>query len=400
MRFALLSLLVSTVTSFSTATSGLSSLSVTELKRLLQERGVDFRDCLEKDDLVDRLQASSRTTILPQSPYTTEEERRMDIFQRVSPAVAFITTTTKSSPRGFGTDMPLGTGSGFLWDTQGHVVTNCHVIAPQGRVMKQVKVKLAGMVSAVTAQVVGVEPEKDLAVLKMDPTSLPVPLQVATSNDLRVGQSVLAIGNPFGLDLTLTTGVISATGREVQGFGGRKIRDCVQTDAAINPGNSGGPLLDSRGRLIGVNTAIYSPDGSSVGIGFAIPVDTVRRVVNQIIRYGRVNRPSLGIHVFNDRIVQAIGAQLQQPMEGVLFTEVMPDSPIATTDLQATKLYSDGSYKLGDLIVQVNGQRVKQVEDLLAEIEVLDVGDTVNLTILRGCDPTKVKQVNVRLFSR
>ena len=154
-----------------------------------------------------------------------------------------------------------------------------------------------------TAKIVGYEPENDIAVLKIPSSNLPTPIAIGSSNDLQVGQNVLAIGNPFGLDYTLTTGVVSALGRDVDGIGGRPIKGCIQSDAAINPGNSGGPLLDSRGRLIGVNMAIYSPSGASAGIGFSIPVDTVRRVVNQIIRYGRVVRPTLGINVADDKIV-------------------------------------------------------------------------------------------------
>merc|ERR1719421_1608967 len=171
------------------------------------------------------------------------------------------------------------------------------------------RVTLLGMQDPVTAEVVGYDEDKDLAVLKIDPRALtssqpPRPLPVGTSSDLKVGQSVLAIGNPFGLDFTLTTGVVSAMGREVRGAGGRPLKGCIQTDAAINPGNSGGPLIDSRGRLIGVNTAILSPGGTggNVGVGFAIPVDTVRRVVNRIIRYGPDSQPTLGLNVLEDPV--------------------------------------------------------------------------------------------------
>lgn len=415
---AFLSLLIASASSFApsfvsskvASTSGLAGLSVTELKDLLTERGVDFRDCLEKRDLVERLEESYQNTSYQRrtprkhkrGSLTVEEDRRIDTFKRVSPSVAFITTTASKSPRGFslpGTEIPTGTGSGFLWDYQGHVVTNCHVIAPGGSVAKTVKVKLAGMPTACDAKVVGVEPDKDLAVLKIDKSNLPKPMEIGTSNDLQVGQSVLAIGNPFGLDLTLTTGVVSATAREIQGFGGRKIRDCVQTDAAINPGNSGGPLLDSRGRLIGVNTAIFSPGGGggNVGIGFSIPVDTVRRVVNSIIRYGKVKKPILGVQVSDDRVTRAIAAQLRRKLDGVLIAQVLPNTPAAAADLEATTLSGDGSVKLGDMIVQVNGQAVKQVEDLLAEIEERKAGETVTLRIHRRCDPRRVKDVEIRL---
>jgi len=295
-------------------------------------------------------------------------------------------------------EVPVGSGSGFLWDDKGHVVTNFHVVASQGSVPKTLKVKLAGMAEATEASVVGVEPEKDLAVLKIEARNLPRPLDIGVSADLQVGQSVLAIGNPFGLDNTLTTGVVSATGRDVQGIGGRPIKGCIQTDAAINPGNSGGPLLDSSGRLIGVNMAIYTGGGTgNVGIGFAIPVDTVRRVVNQIIRYGKFIRPTIGLNVVDDRIVRNIGYQLGKKLEGVLIAEVVPGSPAASANLQPTMVSGDGSIVLGDLITHINGEPVKQVEDLLSQVEMKHNGDTVRLTIERN---GARGEVDIRLTSR
>lgn len=406
---ALFSFVVAQASSFAgvtPVTAGFTSLSVTELKRLLAERGVDFRDCLEKRDLVERLESSFATDRRAPvyASLTADEDRRIETFKRVSPSVAYITTSVRATQRGFslpGIDIPVGTGSGFLWDRNGHVVTNYHVIAPTGNVPRTVKVKLSSMAEACDARVVGFEPDKDLAVLKIHPSNLPIPMEIGTSNDLQVGQTVLAIGNPFGLDLTLTTGVVSATGREVQGFGGRKIKGCVQTDAAINPGNSGGPLLDSRGRLIGVNTAIYSPTGGgNIGIGFAIPVDVVRRVVNQIIRYGRVVRPTIGIHVADDRVTRSIGSQLRRNLDGVLIAEVLPNTPAAAAGLEATTMRGDGSVRLGDLIVEVNGQAVKQVEDLLAEIEEQKVGDAASLKILKACDPRRKVEIKIRLAER
>eukprot|EP00977_Amphora_coffeiformis_P008694 scaffold1982_cov93-Amphora_coffeaeformis.AAC.16 len=235
--------------SASTSTVDLSTLSVTELKRLLSERGVDFRDCLEKKDLVERLATSPPLTFENfVAPVTgsllADETRIIDTFQRVSPSVAFITTGGSSmTGRSLSLQdepMAMGSGSGFLWDNQGHVVTNAHVVLAGSRgngVPPTVKVKLPGMVESQPAKVVGVEPEKDLAVLKLitdnktKTNGLPSPLPVGTSQDLQVGQTVLAIGNPFGLDNTLTKGVVSATGRSIQGFGGRQIANCVQTDA-------------------------------------------------------------------------------------------------------------------------------------------------------------------------
>lgn len=397
---------------------GLSQLSVTELKRLLSERGIDFRDCIEKRDLVERLAqsgpaVSSKFASPPtEQKFTPEENRLMQTFKRVAPSVAYITTTTTSamSPFSLQNDrVPAGAGSGFLWDHDGHVVTNAHVVlagSRGGTPPTTVKVKLQGLAIAYDATVVGIEPEKDLAVLKLPSyaitnNNLPPPIPVVgTSNDLQVGQTCLAIGNPFGLDNTLTTGVVSALGRDVQGFGGRTIQNCVQTDAAINPGNSGGPLLDSRGHLIGVNTAIYSQSGGNVGIGFAIPSDTVRRVVNQLIRYGRVVRPTLGLHITDDRLVRSMEMQLRRSLQGVLVAEVMPNSPAAAAGLQASQLRGDGSIRLGDLITAVDGQPVRQVEDLLSAIEERQDGDVVRLTVRRGCSETQSEIVSVKLVSR
>lgn len=394
------------------------SLSVTELKRLLSERGVDFRDCLEKRDLIDRLKNSkassssnnnSRQPTQPLMDLSAHEQSLIETFKRVSPCVANIKTTTvvtaQDGLRLRSLEIPQGTGSGFLWDDKGHVVTNYHVISAgrkDGNLPSSVKVKLAGMAEVLEADIVGFEPEKDIAVLRVrDRRNLPRPIDVGTSNDLQVGQSVLAVGNPFGLDDTLTTGIVSALGRDVDGIGGRPIHGCIQTDAAINPGNSGGPLLDSRGRLIGVNTAIFSPNGAgNVGIGFAIPVDTVRRVVNQIILYGKVVRPTLGISIVDDRLVRNIGQQLGRTLEGCLVAEVMANSPAKLAGIQATSMNSDGTIVLGDLITGVNGERVRQAEDLISAIEEKSEGEVVSLSVLRKCDPFKSESIRVTLTTR
>jgi len=411
-------------------TSALNSLSVTELKRLLNDRGIDFRDCFEKRDLVERLESSSAPSSSASRSWNANggnshdrlsdgERSVVKTFKRVSPAVANIKTSAVVPRRnpllglnlGAGVEVPLGSGSGFLWDDKGHVVTNFHVIAPPGRrgngIQKQktVMVKLAGMVEALEARIVGVDPEKDLAVLRIVDKKgkvqrLPRPIDVGTSNDLQVGQSVLAIGNPFGLDDTLTTGVVSALGRDVNGIGGRPIHGCVQTDAAINPGNSGGPLLDSRGRLIGVNTMIYSRSGGNVGIGFAIPVDTVRRVVNQIIQYGKVVRPTIGINVLDDRIVRFLQEQVGRSLDGCLVAQVVPNGPASAAGLTATEQTSDGSLVLGDLIVAVNGEPVRQAEDLISAIEEKRDRDVVRLTVLKNCDPKRERVVEVTLTTR
>ena len=355
---------------------------------------------------------------------TSGEQRVISTFQRVSPSVAYIRSmqlgrdplTMRSM------EVPAGAGSGFLWDDTGHVVTNYHVVAsalghsvgggrggapkapPGGGGARGVHVTLQGAATQ-AAEIVGFEPEKDLAVLKIPSAALPPPIEISSSADLAVGQTVLAIGNPFGLDYTLTTGVVSALGREVDGAGGRPIKGCIQTDAAINPGNSGGPLLDSSGRLIGVNTAIYAPGAAAgaagnVGIGFAIPVDTVRRVVNELIRYGAVVRPTLGINVADDQTTRGLFAQLRLPLEGVLVMSVAPRSPAAVAGLQPTARDSRGQLMLGDLVTEVGGAPVRQVEDLLSAIEERRVGEEVPLKVLRGCDPQREQTLRAKLVSR
>ena len=265
------------------------------------------------------------------------------------------------------------------------------------------------MAEPVEAAIVGYDEEKDLAVLKMARGALGTkalrPLEIGTSSDLAVGQQCLAIGNPFGLDYTLTTGVVSALGREVSGAGGRPIKGCIQTDAAINPGNSGGPLLDSRGRLIGVNTAIYTTGGplgagGNVGIGFAIPVDTVRRVVNQILRYGPGARPTLGVNVLDDGGRRQYASMLRKKLEGALVTEVIPGSPAAAAGLRPCAYGSFGRVVLGDLIVAVDGTAVRQNEDLLCAVEEAEPGSTLVLTVMRGCDPKRTERVAIQPATR
>jgi len=275
-------------------------------------------------------------------------------------------------------EIEKGTGSGFLWDEQGHVVTNFHVVEGANRF----KVTLADQ-STWEASPLGIAPDKDLAVLKIDaPRELLQPLLVGESKNLEVGQKVFAIGNPFGLDQTLTTGVISGLGREIRAMTGRAIDGVIQTDAAVNPGNSGGPLLDSRGRLIGVNTAIYSPSGASAGIGFAIPVDTVQRIVPQLLRSGKVVRPSLGADYFPDSFT----ARLR--VKGVLVGRVAPDGPGEKAGLQPTQRDEAGDIVWGDLIVAVDGRAVESVDELISVIEGHEIGDKVKLEVVRGLRTT------------
>lgn len=319
-----------------------------------------------------------------QSSELLEDERNtIEIFQKTAPSVVFITSLVLR--RDFFTldvfEIPKGTGSGFIWDKNGHIVTNYHVVEGASAL----NVTLANNVTY-NAELIGVAPSKDLAVLRIKaPAHLLNPIPLGTSANLQVGQKVLAIGNPFGLDHTLTVGVVSALGREITSMTDRKIHNVIQTDAAINPGNSGGPLLDSRGRLIGVNTAIVSPAGAFAGIGFAIPVDTVKRVVPQLIKYGKFLRPGLGISVVADSIAARLG------VKGVIVARVYPESNAAKAGLQGISRTARGEYILGDIIVAVDGQPVKNYDELAFLLEKHEIGDFVELDILRQNKKIKLR---------
>lgn len=302
------------------------------------------------------------------------EQTAIDIFRSASPAVTFITTIElRRSLFSLNIyELPRGTGSGFIWDHEGHVVTNFHVIEEANRV----EVTLADQ-SSWPARVVGVAPDKDLAVLKIDtPREKLLPLPVGESTNLLVGQHVFAIGNPFGLDQTMTSGIVSALGREIRAVTGRTIQGVIQTDAAINPGNSGGPLLDSSGRLIGVNTAIFSPSGGSAGIGFAVPVDVVNRVVPEIIRYGRVIQPGLGINVAHEQVARRLG------VEGILIVNVRPGSSAERAGLRGSR-QTGGDLVLGDIVAAVAGKSVRNLDEMRNILDNYRVGDAVELTIVR-----------------
>jgi S1-C subfamily serine protease len=319
-------------------------------------------------------QAASRP-VTPRGDLEAEEKSTIELFRQASPAVVHITTlAVRQDIFSFNVQqIPAGTGSGFLWDDQGHVITNFHVIQNADGA----RVTLSDQ-SDWKASLVGVAPDKDLAVLKIEaPRARVHALPIGSSHDLLVGQKVLAIGNPFGLDQTLTTGIISALGREIESAGGRPIRDVIQTDAAINPGNSGGPLLDSAGRLVGVNSAIYSPSGAYAGIGFAIPVDTVNRVVPDLIRYGRMQRAGLGVQVAPDQLTERLG------IKGILIVNFPADSAAARAGLKPTRRDATGGVTLGDIVTAVNGKSVRSGNDLFSALDEFKVGDTVTLTILR-----------------
>ena len=323
---------------------------------------------------VSRTDPPEPRAIAPRGALAADEQATIELFRRLSPSVVHITTL--AAQRDFFSmnvqQVPRGTGTGFVWDAAGHIVTNFHVI--QGG--NAARVTLADQ-SSYDAKLVGVFPDRDLAVLKIDApaTKLP-PIPVGTSRDLLVGQRVYAIGNPFGLDQTLTTGVVSALGREIESFNNRTIRGVVQTDAAINPGNSGGPLLDSAGRLIGVNTQIASPSGASAGIGFAIPVDEVNRLVPRLIRDGRITRPSLGVTAGPPGLTRA----LQLP-PAVAIIDAARDSPAAKGGLKPFRRARDGGILMGDVLTAVDGQAVASLDDVLTVLENKLPGQTVTLTL-------------------
>jgi S1-C subfamily serine protease len=320
--------------------------------------------------------ADENTTRTPMPPGLTEGEKAtIRLFENSAPSVAYITTSQLRQDYWTRNvmEIPQGSGSGFVWDKDGHVITNYHVI--QGA--DKAQVTLADRTTW-DAELVGAAPEKDLAVLKITaPKSALRPIPVGASENLLVGQTVLAIGNPFGLDQTLTTGIISALGREIKSVSGIPIREVIQTDAAINPGNSGGPLLNSTGELIGVNTAIYSPSGASAGIGFSIPVDVVKWVVPDLIQFGKINRPTLGVELATAQATQRLG------LEGALITHVIEGSAAERGGLQPTYRDRDGRIRLGDAIVAVNGEKVGSSNDLVLILEKYKAGDTVKVSILR-----------------
>ncbi|MBK8506784.1 MAG: trypsin-like peptidase domain-containing protein [Saprospiraceae bacterium] len=314
-----------------------------------------------------------------------EETATISLFEAAAPSVAFINTSTYRQDywtRDI-TEIPQGSGSGFVWDKEGHIVTNFHVIQDADKAI----VTLSDQ-STWEADLVGYASEKDLAILRIKvPKDKLVPIPIGTSADLMVGQSVYAIGNPFGLDQTLTTGIISALGREIKTRSGTPIRDVIQTDAAINPGNSGGPLLDSQGSLIGVNTAIYSPSGAFAGIGFSIPVDQVNWVVSDLIKYGRVKRPTLGVELLPQSTVSRAG------IEGAVVSNVQSGSAAAKAGILPIKRNNRGEIVIGDIIVGLNDEKVKTNSDLLLSLEKYKPGDAIDLIIMRADKATTVKVV-------
>jgi len=306
-----------------------------------------------------------------------DELAQIDLFKRASPSVVHITSLGVQRDL-FSLnvqEVPRGTGTGFVWDAAGHIVTNFHVI--QGA--NGARVTLADQ-STYDAKLVGAFPDRDLAVLRIDaPKDKLPPIALGTSRDLLVGQRVYAIGNPFGLDQTLTLGIVSALGREIESFNGRTIKGVIQTDAAINPGNSGGPLLDSAGRLIGVNTQIASPSGASAGIGFSIPVDEVNRIVPRLIKDGRFVRPTLGVSAAPANLHRALSLP-----KGVAVVQVGGGTPAARAGLQPFRRGSRGELVQGDVITAINDEAVADLDGMLAVLERRQPGETVSLSLWRA----------------
>lgn len=321
--------------------------------------------------------AGTQARTLDYLSFATEDEANTtEIFEKASPAVVYVTNTALRRSR-FSLnvqEIPRGSGTGFVWDDNGLIVTNFHVIAGAHRLTVTLPDR-----SEHAAEVIGVAPEKDLAVLRIaEPPKELTTLPLGDSSELTVGRKVLAIGNPFGLDTTLTTGIVSALGREIRAWGGRKIRGVIQTDAAINPGNSGGPLLNSLGQLVGVNTAIYSPSGASAGIGFAIPVNTVKDVVPQLISYGRILRPIIGVELASDRWIK------RNRVKGVPVVRAFPGLPADRAGMTGAYRNQYGEIILGDIITRINGEEVRTQDDFFSQLEKGSPGDQIEIETLRN----------------
>jgi len=335
------------------------------------------------------------------------ETKTINIFEKAAPSVVYIDTFAEQrdvfSPNV--QEVPIGAGSGFVWDDAGHIVTNYHVVrqarVAQVAILSRVldddpEERKAGSTLKSSAKgatplpnyrrtvyksrVIGIDPDKDIAVLKVNAPVFDLkPTELGSSSNIRVGQKALAIGNPFGLDHTLTVGIISGIGREVRSPSGRPISNVIQTDAAINPGNSGGSLLDSSGKLIGMNTAIYSPSGASAGIGFAIPVDSLKYIVDILIRDGIVVRPVLGISYLQSAQARALGIS-----RGVLVLDVPVNSPAFKAGMRGTKRTEDGLIEIGDVIIKIEDDPIETEADLIAALEKHRPGERVSVVVNRA----------------
>ena len=323
----------------------------------------------------------------PRSPSASSESSVVEVFRQAAPSVVSVKAiAVERSYLSMNLNaIERGAGSGFIWNDEGHIVTNLHVIVDADAIQVTTQDQ-----KTYRATLVGAAPSMDLAVLKVDPSAVRgrAKLALGQSSSLEVGQQVLAIGNPFGLDQSLTTGVVSALGRSIESLVGTEIVDVIQTDAAINPGNSGGPLLDSRGQLIGINTAIRSPSGGSAGVGFAVPVKTIKRAIPDLIRFGRIRRPTMGLRLAPAHIAQRLNLQ------GLLVWTVARGGPAEEAGIRPTRYDRSGRLSLGDQIVMVDGNRVRGEEELIVALEKLRPGDHLSVAVLRG---DAVSEVRVRL---
>jgi len=330
-----------------------------------------------------RLKFSGQRPISARGELGVEELATIDLFHSAASSVVYITSVAVErdafTMNVF--EIPQGAGSGFIWDENGYIVTNFHVIQNAAGA----RITLSDH-STWEAKLVGAEPDKDIAVLRIDPSGKRTPpIRIGTSKDLRVGQRVYAIGNPFGFDHTLTTGVISGLGREIKSVTDRPIQGVIQTDAAINPGNSGGPLLDSAGRLIGMNTAIVSPSGSYAGIGFAVPVDTINRIVPQLIRSGQVRKPGLGIQVVESEFLRNSG------VAGAIVANVLPNSPAEKAGLRPLNRAETGQIQLGDIIIGIDNVEIADGDDLLNALDEKQPGDKVTMRVTNNGEERTVE---------
>ncbi|HKD54791.1 MAG TPA: trypsin-like peptidase domain-containing protein [Steroidobacteraceae bacterium] len=320
--------------------------------------------------------------VAPAVPLEADETHTIQIFEKAAPSVVFIVNSALSR-RLFSRnvyEVPQGAGSGFVWSEEGYIVTNFHVVYNADALT----VVLADETEH-EARVVGVDPDHDLAVLQIQaPMEKLSPIVVGSSHDLKVGQKVLAIGNPFGLDHTLTTGIVSALHRSIDSMTNRTIENVIQTDAAINPGNSGGPLLDGGGRLIGINTMIVSPSGGFSGIGFAVPVDTINEMVPQLIKDGKISRAGIGISLVPDSVAG------RWAMSGAIVAEVVPGGPGDRAGLRGATEARSGRVQLGDVIVAIDGQPVRTVSDLQRLLDRHKAGQQVRLEVVRGGESREV----------
>lgn len=324
-------------------------------------------------------------TLLP------DERNTIEVFQKTSSKVVYVhrlaTVTNRSLQKAH---VPDGAGSGIIWDNKGHVVTNFHVINGAD----DLAITLGNI--TVPAKVIGAEPRKDIAVLEIKSSKALhylqtyQPFEIVHLNDLIVGQKAVAIGNPFGLDHSLSKGVVSALGRQVPGIGGVTIHNMIQTDTPINPGNSGGPLLNSAGQLIGLNTMIFSPSGSSAGVGFAVPAEDIQRIVSQIINHGRVILSGIGIQRVEPNVAQKLGVK-----KGVLIADVLPHTPAEHAKLHGTHRNSWGRIVLGDVIVGVNAHPVDNYDNLYHMLSEIKVGEQVTLSIQRGNKQMDIKMKTI-----